>query len=256
MAELLEARGISFSYPSVRVLHDVDLTVRAGEAHVVIGPNGAGKTTLFKVLSGEIAAGTGTVHYDGEDVTRLDAWQRVHRGIGRTFQSARLFAEQSVLENAVLALECRERIAGSGRARWWRLHPDPGLVAEACERLAQVGLDRQADEPAAALSHGDKKRLELLLALSLHPKLVMLDEPTAGMATDDRRAAVAAIRRLRETEGLTLLLTEHDMEVVFGLATRVTVLNHGAIVASGDPEEVRRDPEVNRIYFGKGGGHA
>ncbi|PZW37827.1 amino acid/amide ABC transporter ATP-binding protein 1 (HAAT family) [Humitalea rosea] len=253
---LIQAHGLTFAYPSVRVLKDVAITVEANESHVVIGPNGAGKTTLFKVLSGEIFPQAGSIRYDGEDVTRLDAWQRVHRGIGRTFQVARLFGEQTVLNNVVLALECRERINGSSAGRWWRLTPARALQEEAMERLASYGLDRRAGDAAATLSHGDKKRLELLLTLALHPKLIMLDEPTAGMAPEDRRAVVALINRLREEEGLTLLLTEHDMEVVFGLATRLTVLNYGEIIASGDPEEVRRDARVQEIYFGKGGGHA
>ena len=256
MTNLLEAKGINFAYPSVRVLSDVDVSVHANESHVIIGPNGAGKTTLFKVLSGEMFPQTGTVHYLGENVTGLDAWQRVHRGIGRTFQVARLFSEQTVLNNVILALECRERINGSSYGRWWRLNPAPELLDEAMTRLADYGLAVKAQDQAANLSHGDKKRLELLVTLALHPKLIMLDEPTAGMAPDDRRAVGGMINRLREEEGLTLLLTEHDMEVVFGLATRLTVLNHGEIIATGDPEEVRRDPMVHEIYFGKGGGHA
>lgn len=256
MTDLLEARDICFAYPSVRVLKDVSMTVRANECHVIIGPNGAGKTTLFKVLSGETLAQSGTVRYSGEDVTRLDAWKRVHRGIGRTFQVARLFSEQTVLNNVILALECRENIKGTSLGRWWRLNPARELVDEAMSRLAEYGLDRRAQDSAKNLSHGDKKRLELLLTLSLHPKLIMLDEPTAGMAPDDRRAVVAMVNRLREEEGLTLLLTEHDMEVVFGLATRLTVLSQGKVIASGEPEEVRRDPVVHEIYFGKGRHHA
>lgn len=256
MSNLLDARGICFAYPSVKVLSDVSLTVHANESHVIIGPNGAGKTTLFKVLSGETFPQSGTVHYSGENVTGLDAWQRVHLGIGRTFQVARLFTEQSVLNNVILALECRERILGSPHGRWWQLHPPRDLVDEAMTRLADYGLDGRAADRVENLSHGDKKRLELLLTLSLHPKLIMLDEPTAGMAPDDRRSVVAMINRLREEEGLTLLLTEHDMEVVFGLATRLTVLHQGQIIASGDPEEVRADARVHEIYFGKGGGHA
>ncbi|MDF1668361.1 MAG: ABC transporter ATP-binding protein [Roseovarius sp.] len=256
MSNMLEAKGINFAYPSVNVLSDVDISVQAHESHVVIGPNGAGKTTLFKVLSGEMFPQSGKVSYNGEDVTGLDAWQRVHRGIGRTFQVARLFAEQSVLNNVVLALECRERIKGTSHGAWWRLHSSRELVDEAMSRLAQYGLAVRAKDEAANLSHGDKKRLELLMTLALNPKLIMLDEPTAGMAPDDRRSVVEMINRLREDEGLTLLLTEHDMEVVFGLATRLTVLNQGQVVASGDPETVRRDPMVHEIYFGKGGSHA
>ena len=160
------------------------------------------------------------------------------------------------MNNVILALECRERINGSSHGRWWRLKPSPELIDEAMHRLAEYGLAERAQDQAANLSHGDKKRLELLVTLALHPKLIMLDEPTAGMAPDDRRAVVDMINRLREEEGLALLLTEHDMEVVFGLATRLTVLNHGEIIASGEPEAVRSDPLVHEIYFGKGGGHA
>lgn len=256
MTVLLAAHAINFAYPSIRVLGDISMTVRSNESHVIIGPNGAGKTTLFKVLSGEMFPQSGTVHYLGEDVTGLDAWQRVHRGIGRTFQVARLFGEQTVLDNVLLALECRERINRTPAGRWWRLHPAPALLDEARQRLADYGLERRIHDQAATLSHGDKKRLELLLTLALHPKLIMLDEPTAGMAPDDRRSVVALINKLRDESGLTLLLTEHDMEVVFSLATRLTVLNHGQVVATGDPDEVRRDPMVREIYFGKGGGHA
>ncbi|MBP1847271.1 branched-chain amino acid transport system ATP-binding protein [Rhizobium petrolearium] len=256
MSNLLEVRGVNFAYPSLKVLTDINLTIREGESHVIIGPNGAGKTTLFKVLSGEMFAKSGQVFYEGQDVSALDAWQRVHRGIGRTFQMARLFVEQTVLDNVIMALESRERIKKTAHGRWWRLSPTKEIVEEAHLRLAEYGLLKRVDDLAANLSHGDKKRLELLLTLALRPKLIMLDEPTAGMAPEDRRAAIETINRLRQSEGLTLLLTEHDMEVVFGLATRLTVLNHGEIIASGDPEEVRRDPTVRSIYFGKGAAHA
>lgn len=255
MTLMLEAKGLDFAYPSVRVLEDVSIDVAEGESHVIIGPNGAGKTTLFKVLSGEMFPQAGWVRYQGQDVTARDAWQRVHLGIGRTFQVARLFPEQTALMNLVLALECRDRITRVRRP-WWRVDPAPEVLAEARDRLAAFDMQARADETAANLSHGDKKRLELMVSLSLHPRLIMLDEPTAGMAPEDRRGIVARINRLREEQGLTLLLTEHDMEVVFGLATRLTVLNLGRIIASGKPDEVRRDPYVHEIYFGKGGGHA
>lgn len=256
MTVMLEARNLNFAYPSVRVLEDVAIDVFEGESHVIIGPNGAGKTTLFKILSGEMLPQTGWVKYQGRDVTAKDAFERVHLGIGRTFQVARLFQEQSVLMNLVLALECRDRIEGVRRP-WWRINPAPEVIAEARERIAAFALHDLVNETAANLSHGDKKRLELMVSLCLHPKLIMLDEPTAGMAPEDRRSVVRLIHRLRKEQELTLLLTEHDMEVVFSLATRLTVLNLGRVIASGNPEEVRRDRYVHEIYFGrKGGGHA
>lgn len=180
MTTLLEAKGLNFAYPSVRVLSDVSLTIGQNESHAVIGPNGAGKTTLFKVLSGEIFPQAGSVLYQGRDVTAQDACMRVRHGIGRTFQVARLFSEQTVLRNVLLSLECRDRMRG--KTAWWRLAPAPELVDEARHLLSEYRLSERADDLAENLSHGDKKRLELLVTLAQRPRLIMLDEPTAGMA--------------------------------------------------------------------------
>ncbi|MCC5859623.1 MAG: ABC transporter ATP-binding protein [Ectothiorhodospiraceae bacterium] len=248
---MLEAHGVGFSYPGIRVLQDINLTVEAGERHAIIGPNGAGKTTLFKVLSGEDIAQEGTVTYQGQDVTRKGAWERVKLGFGRTFQVARVFPEMTVLDNMIVALECRQRIRHESGGPWWKVAAGRLLLEEARERLAEVRLGGVADDEAGILSHGDKKRLELGLSLALEPRILLLDEPTAGMSPDDRKEVVQLLKGLQEKRDLTLLLTEHDMDVVFGLATRLTVLSLGQILASGDPEQVRKEPVVREVYLGQ-----
>jgi len=250
MAEvLLEARGVHRGYGRIPVLKNVDLTIAQGEAHVVIGPNGAGKSTLFKVLSGELFPAQGQVFFEGRDVSRVPAWQRVHAGFGRTFQVARVFHEMTVRENMLVAVEAAAR----ARGRWtppWRLRVDSGTEDRLAQLLADVGLVARAATPASELAYGDRKRLELGMTLALEPRLLLLDEPTAGMSQSDRRASVALIQEVSRRRGLSLLLTEHDMDVVFGLATRLTVLHYGEIIATGAPEAVRNDPRVREVYLG------
>ncbi|GJD52214.1 Lipopolysaccharide export system ATP-binding protein LptB [Methylobacterium crusticola] len=251
----LSVRGLFAGYGPVMILKDVALTVAPGERHVVIGPNGAGKTTLFRALCGEVPARAGRIVFEGRDVTGLPGFRRVRAGIGRSFQVARIFGEMTPAENVVVALEAGA--AAQGRARpSLRVAPEPALVAQAEAMLADLGLAGRDAAPAAILSHGDRKRLELAMMLSLRPRLLLLDEPTAGMASGDRRAAVRLIDRIVRETGATLLLTEHDMEVVFGLGTRISVLHYGEVVASGAPEAVRADPFVREIYLGRGGRHA
>jgi branched-chain amino acid transport system ATP-binding protein len=213
---LLEARGLVKAYGGISVLKGVDLTIEDGEIFAVIGPNGAGKTTLFKVLTGEVPLNGGAVYYEGEEATALPAHRRVRLGFGRTFQVSRVFAEMSVLEKMVVAIECRRRNAGErvGSILAWR--PARGVEAEARERLAEVALATRSGLAAGTLSYGDRKRLELALALALRPRVLMLDEPTAGMSPNDRAEAVELIRRVRDRHRITLLLTEHDMSVVSG----------------------------------------
>lgn len=250
---ILEATGIRKSYGKVEVLKGVDLAVAAGERHVIIGPNGAGKTTLFKVLSGELPPDAGTIRFDGEDITRLEDHRRVRAGFGRSFQVARIFPAMSVLANLVVAVE-----AGPDAPRGFRLtgRPAPAVLSEARRILAGLDLERQAEQPAALLSHGDKKRLELAQILALRPRILFLDEPTAGMSPGDRQGAVRLVDRIVREGDMTLVLTEHDMGVVFELGTRLTVLHYGEVVASGDPEDVRRDPMVRDIYLGQSHAHA
>jgi branched-chain amino acid transport system ATP-binding protein len=250
---LLEARGLSKSYGAFRVLKDIDLQVRRGASHAIIGPNGAGKTTLFRVLSGEVLAESGIIRYGEHDVTRLPGWRRVRMGIGRTFQVARIFRDMSVLENMLVAAEAFER---NSSGMHLRLPASAGRVARerAREILADVGLHGKADASASSLSHGDKKRLELGMALVLRPDLLMLDEPMAGMSPPERAASLELIVRLKEVHGITLILTEHDMDVVFQLATDLTVLSYGEVVASGEPSSVRRSALVRELYLGKEAG--
>jgi len=249
---ILAANGIFKSYGPVKVLKDVNMTLAPGEAHVVIGPNGAGKTTLFRCLSGESRVNAGSITFESRDITRLEGWQRVRLGIGRSFQVAKIFADMTTYENLVVAVEMRERLQGKGGAMLWSFAPRDAVRREVDALIEDLSLEEMANAPAKILSHGDKKRLELAMSLALQPKLLMLDEPTAGMSPADRADAVRMISRVRERYGLTLLLTEHDMEVVFGLASRLTVLHHGEIIASGQPEAVRADPRVREVYLGHG----
>jgi branched-chain amino acid transport system ATP-binding protein len=251
---LLTATGVYKAYGRIGVLRDVSLAIAPEEAHVVIGPNGAGKTTLFKVLTGEVATSGGRVEFRGEDVTRLSAHQRVHRGFGRTFQVARVFAKLTVSDNLQLACEARHR----------RGNPLAGLDAAAAREVAQqtdallkeTGLHRHAGDPAGALAYGDRKRLELAMVLALQPALLFLDEPTAGMSSAERHATVQLLRKVKRERQLAMLLTEHDMDVVFGLADRISVLHYGQLIASGAPEAIRNDPRVREVYLGDGEAHA
>lgn len=247
---VLQTRGLAKSYGSIKVLHDIDMALEEGESRVVIGPNGAGKTTLFKCLSGETRANSGTITFDGRDVSASSGHQRVRAGAGRTFQVARVFPAMTVRENLVVAVEMRERIAGAGLRQLLSLAPRRAVAAEVSGLLEEFGLAGVEHRTAGETSHGDKKRLELGMSLALRPRLLMLDEPTAGMSPADRVDAVRMIAAVRERFGLTLLLTEHDMEVVFGVATKLTVLHHGAIIADGNPGDVRKDTKVREVYLG------
>jgi branched-chain amino acid transport system ATP-binding protein len=247
----IDVFGLTKNYGVHRVLHDVTFAVTSGESFAIIGPNGAGKTTLFKVLTGELSANGGKILYSGNDVTAMPANLRVQAGVGRTFQICRVFFDFSVLENAVVAIEQRNRNLGIRSGAWYAFKPSHTVLEEACERLAEVGLVESRFVQARNLSYGDRKRLELALALALEPSVLMLDEPTAGMAAPDRGRTVELIHRIREGRSVTLLLTEHDMGVVFGLAQRIMVLNYGEVVAIGEPQTIRLDPLVAEIYLGK-----
>jgi branched-chain amino acid transport system ATP-binding protein len=246
---LLRGQSIKKDYGRITVLKGVHIQIAEGEAHVVIGPNGAGKTTLFKVLSGEVSPTAGSVEFDGRDVTGLAGWQRTRLGVGRTFQVARIFKDLTTRENLVVALEAKRRQATSF-FDLARLAPASAVRESAQEMLSEFSLESVADWTAGSLSHGDKKCLELAMVIAARPRLLMLDEPTAGMAPADRQRSVDMIAKLLKKGGLSLLLTEHDMEVVFGLATRITVLNYGEIIATGPPEEVRSNPRVREVYLG------
>jgi len=253
-ATLLEATALDRSYGRIRVLRDVSLTIGAGESHVVIGPNGAGKTTLFKVLTGELYADRGAVRFDGADVTRMPAHRRVHLGFGRTFQVAKVFPKLSVQDNLRVALEARVR-----RANPWGGVPKAqasGFAARTEQLLADTGFGAQRDAISGTLAYGDRKRLEMAMVLALEPSVLFLDEPTAGMSAAERQATVQLLRTVRQRSGLSMLMTEHDMDVVFGLADRISVLHYGQLIASGTPQAIRADERVKEVYLGHGEEHA
>ena len=251
MSAAIIADGVGKSYGAIPALKSATFRVEAGQVFAIIGPNGAGKTTLFKALTGEVLPDRGTVHFGAADVTKLPAHQRAARGFGRTFQVARVFLNSTALDTVIVAVESRLRTAGQSLGRWYEFHPSAEVVAEAEQALASIGLGGKRDVEARYLSHGDKKRLEMALTLALRPAVLMLDEPTAGMSPSDRQQTVELLVKIRKETGATMLLTEHDMDVVFGLADRVMVLNYGEVVAIGTPDEIRANTAVRELYLGE-----
>jgi ABC-type branched-subunit amino acid transport system ATPase component len=243
---LLRAEGVAKHFGGVRAVDGVSLAIEAGEFAALIGPNGAGKSTLFAVIAGQLRADDGRIDFDGEDVTRSEPVQHARRGIGRTFQTAAAFASMTVLQNLQLALAARE-----GRyVDPWR--PLSRLQVEAASRLlARVGLQAQGERAAADLAYADVKRLELAIALAGSPRLLLMDEPTAGMAAAERAALMDLVAAIAADSGLTVLFTEHSMDVVFGYARRLLVMSRGRLIADGEPESVRAMPAVQSAYFGE-----
>ncbi len=251
MSALLEVADLRKGYGPIEVLRGVSMSAAAGEVFAIIGPNGAGKTTMFKVMTGELPCTGGSIRFHERDITHMPAHERVRLGFGRTFQVARVFHDFSVLENAIAAVEARRRHTGEPMGSRWAWAPAPAVRDEAMGLLADVRLDGLAGQGARFLSHGDKKRLEFVIALAGRPTLLMLDEPTAGMSPSDRSEIAQLISRIQRERGITVVMTEHDMDVVFGLAQRIMVLNYGEVVASGTVDEVRANPKVREVYLGK-----
>ncbi len=247
MAAILETRALSRSFGALRAVEQVSLAVEPGELRAIIGPNGAGKTSFFHLISGVIRPTSGQVVWRGEDISALPAPARCRRGISRTFQITSIFPEFSVLENVRIAIQLK------GRGNF-RLLGGSALLAstesQARASLEFLGLHDRADLPASALPHGDQRLLELAMALAQKPELLLVDEPTQGLSPEDTEAAVAVIRQIRKERALTILLVEHDMDVVFNLADRVSVLHLGQLIADGTPAEIRANPEVQKAYLG------
>ncbi|HET7356200.1 MAG TPA: ABC transporter ATP-binding protein [Nocardioidaceae bacterium] len=243
----LEVQGLSYSIGGVRILDDVSLHVAAGEFLGVIGPNGAGKTTLFNLLSGVALPSSGTVRMADREITRLSPHARARAGLGRTFQTSSVFPALSAVENVRLAAE-----AGAG-ARLWGPPDGPGgrLLETARECLERVGLSTQAAALAGSLSHGEKRKLEIALVLAGRPQLLLLDEPMAGLGMEDVPEVVALVRDLHADQGITVLMVEHHMEVILGLADRIAVMHHGSLLACDTPEAVMADPAVQSAYLGE-----
>lgn len=242
---LLQVEHLDKHFGGVHAVDRVSFSLAAGELTALIGPNGAGKSTLFALIAGAERPDAGTVRFDGQSLADSGPAQRLQRGLGRTFQAAQMFASMTVLQNVQLAL-CA--VAGTHMDAWrplWRREAEPARLL-----LARVGLAAQVASAAADLAYADVKRLELALALAGRPRLLLMDEPTAGMAPAERSALMDLVGAIAGETGLTVLFTEHSMDVVFGYARRLLVLSRGALIADGAPEAVRADPAAQAAYFG------
>ncbi|OED49015.1 ABC transporter ATP-binding protein [Rhodobacteraceae bacterium (ex Bugula neritina AB1)] len=247
MAEVvLKTHGLSKSFGALQASRDVSLDLRAGEIHALIGPNGAGKSTLIKQIAGNLVPDSGTVELLGRDVTALDTVARARMGLGRTFQISALAMEYTVLQNAVLGA-----LGGRGSPfRFFRnVMKDPDLLETAHGALDRLGLAEDADRRTADLSHGQRRQLEVAVALTLEPKLFLMDEPMAGLESAGSRALTGFLDGLRQEA--PILLVEHDMDAVFALADRISVLVYGQIIATGTADEIRANAEVRRAYLGE-----
>jgi branched-chain amino acid transport system ATP-binding protein len=244
----LEAQDLRKSFGGVHAVQDVSFAVGPGEMLALIGPNGAGKSTCFNMLNGQLRPDAGAVRLQGHDITGLRPRQVSRLGVGRTFQITATFGSMTVRENLQVALLSHRRRLGG----LWR--PVAGLEREAAEALlVRLGMADQAGRPCGILAYGDLKRVELAVALANDPVLLLMDEPTAGMAPQERVALMALAASIARERGIAVLFTEHDMDVVFGHADRILVLDRGRVIAAGPPDAVRADPRVREVYLGRGG---
>ena len=243
---LLDIQELSKRFDGLVASDAISLAVRQGELHALIGPNGAGKTTLIGQLAGEIAADSGSIRFAGRDITALPIHRRSTLGLARTFQITSLFPEFTALDNVALAVQAH---AGHSYRFWRDARDDPKLRVPAREALGQVGLDGRADAFTSNLGHGEHRRLEIAMALATQPRMLLLDEPLAGMGSSESRRMVATLQELKRR--LTVLLVEHDLEAVFELADQITVLVGGRVIASGAPKEIRANAAVRIAYLGE-----
>ena len=242
---MLELRHVSKRFGGVVATDDVTLDVTRGEVHALIGPNGAGKTTLIGQISGSLGVDSGEIRFQGSDVTRLKQHERVKAGLARSYQITSIFKRFTVLDNLALAVQAR---SGSSFSFWHPVAKEAALFGEARTIADQIGLSQKIDSLAATLAHGEQRALEVGLALATQPKLVLLDEPMAGMGPEESQRIIALIGRIRAQ--VTVLLVEHDMDAVFRLADRITVMVNGRVIATGNPETIRSDAEVRKAYLG------
>jgi branched-chain amino acid transport system ATP-binding protein len=243
---LLEIRGVTKSFGGLVATNRVDLDVIEGETHALIGPNGAGKTTLIGQLAGDLAPDAGRIRFAGTDVTGLSTPARSLRGLARSFQITSIFREATALDNVALAVQAH---AGSSFRFWRPARRDPTLQLPAREMLTSVGLGARADVVAANLAHGEQRQLEIAMVLATRPRLLLLDEPMAGMGAEESQRMIAFLRGLKGRH--TILLVEHDMDAVFALADRISVMVYGRLIATGSPADVRANPEVRQAYLGE-----
>jgi branched-chain amino acid transport system ATP-binding protein len=244
---LLKVSHLSKRFGGNRAVDDVSFELEPGQLLALIGPNGAGKSTTFNLVGGQLPATSGSVKFDGIELLGMASRKIAHLGIGRSFQIAATFASLTVAENVQMALLSHRREI----YRFWR----PAVHRyrdEALDLLAQVGMAQQADRPCSELAYGDVKRVELAMGIAGNPRLLLMDEPTAGMAPAERNALVGLVKRLVTERGMAVLFTEHSMDVVFAYADRIIVLARGQLIAEGSAEQIRRHPKVQEVYFGTG----
>ncbi|HET7525548.1 MAG TPA: ABC transporter ATP-binding protein [Burkholderiaceae bacterium] len=245
---VLEVNQVSKRFGSLQAVRDVSLSVASGELRAIIGPNGAGKTTFFNLISGLFAPTSGSIAFDGRDITGIAAHERVKLGIARTFQITEIFPELTLFENVRIAAE----VADGFRLRSWMSRAETVAVRRHVEEALELtGIAGKATRLVGELSHGDQRAAEIAIALALRPRLLLLDEPTAGMGDQETFAIAQLIRRLHHERQYTIVLIEHDMRVVFHLANRVTVLDQGGLLAQGTPQEIAANEAVQSAYLGK-----
>jgi len=248
MAEaILSVAGLRKAFGALAATDGVDFEVREGETHAIIGPNGAGKTTLIGQLAGNLKPDAGSIRFAGEDVTRLGAPERARKGLARSFQITSIYREFTALDNVALAVQAH---AGHSFRFWKPAREERELRDPARAVLEEVGLGARADVLAANLAHGEQRQLEVAMALATRPPVLLLDEPVAGMGLEESQRMVQFLGGLKGRQ--SIILVEHDMDAVFTLADRISVLVYGRIIASGTPEVVRANPEVRRAYLGEG----
>lgn len=242
---MLHVKGIYKAFSDFKAVRGANLRVEKGERVAVIGPNGAGKTTLFNLITGQLRADSGTIRFEGENIARLPAHKICRRGIARSFQIANIFPRLSVFRNVQVSVLSQQKLSEK------LFYPAQKLaVAETHAILHSVGLTDKANDIAGSLSHGDKRVLEIAIALGNEPRLLVLDEPTAGMSPEETKTTMALIRQLADSRGLTILFCEHDMEVVFNVAERIMVMRHGETLVQDSPEAVKANTEVQEAYLG------
>jgi branched-chain amino acid transport system ATP-binding protein len=243
---IFETVDLCKSFGSLKVANNINIHLRPGEIRALIGPNGAGKTTFFNLVSGKLSPSSGKVKFEGKDLTGLPPYQIVRAGIGRSFQITNIFPRLGVLQNVMAAVLARKGKASSVTSL---LEGYRSEKEEAMALLSSIGLAHKATLATRNLSHGERRFLEFAVALALHPRMLLLDEPTAGMSTEETAATVRLIRKIAEST--TVLFTEHDMSIVFSIADRITVLQQGTIIAEGTPDEVRSNSQVKTAYLGE-----
>jgi len=249
MAEpLLTARGLTKTFGALKATDKLSLEIQTGEIHAMIGPNGAGKTTAIGQLSGELDSDAGTIHFAGRDITRLPMHKRAHLGLARSFQITSIFLNFTAEDNVAMAIQAHD---GHSFRFWKPARTDSKLRNPAYEVLERVSLAHRAEISAANLSHGEQRQLELAMALATRPSFLLLDEPMAGMGLEDSSQMIDLLKSLKGQ--VTILMVEHDMDAVFALADRITVLVYGKAIATGTPEEIHTDPAVRQAYLGGDG---